>query len=126
MSFFNVSCYISLHIVALFSLKAGVVDDKKILENLEAEGHIIFTPSRTINGRTISSYDDRYIVQYAALKKGVVVSNDNYRDLAKEDRNMARTIEWNLLQFNFIGNMLIFPDDPLGRNGPNLRQFLSF
>lgn len=31
------------------------------LERLYKEGTVVFTPSRTIDGRQITSYDDRYI-----------------------------------------------------------------
>ena len=67
------------------------------------------------------------IVQYATLKGGVVVSNDNYRDLVEEDPKMRETIENRLLMFNWVaGDTLMFPQDPLGRNGPNLDTFLMF
>jgi len=39
--------------------KAGRVMDKDILDKLERQGFLVFTPSRTIEGQTVSSYDDR-------------------------------------------------------------------
>merc|ERR1719219_3102357 len=78
------------------------------------------------NGRRISSYDDRYVVQVAALNKGVIVSRDNFRDLMHEGPEMRQAIDERLLMFNFVGNMFMVPSDPLGKYGPTLSQFLSF
>ena len=38
-----------------------------------------------VGGRTVTPYDDRYILDLAVKKGGVVVSRDNYRDLVKVD-----------------------------------------
>ena len=57
-----------------------------ILRKLEESRNVIFTPSREINGRIVSSYDDRYVVKYA----GVIVSNDNFKDLIHESLEAVR------------------------------------
>ena len=41
--------------------------------------------SQLVGGRTVTPYDDRYILDLAVKKGGVVVSRDNYRDLVKVD-----------------------------------------
>jgi ribonuclease ZC3H12 len=105
--------------------RAGKCDNVAILDKLEKSRNLIFTPSREINGVYVASYDDRYVVQYAASNEGVIVSNDNYRDLLNEGPEMKKAIQERLLMFNFVGNMLMFPQDPLGQHGPNLDTFLS-
>ena len=100
------------------------ITEQEILYNLEREGVLVFTPSRKVNGRRIVCYDDRFIIKLAAETDGVVVSNDNFRDLAKENSKWRETVEQRLLMYSFVGDMFMLPDDPLGRHGPNLNDFL--
>ncbi|XP_063238623.1 uncharacterized protein LOC134540079 isoform X2 [Bacillus rossius redtenbacheri] len=101
----------------------GLMD---MLDKYEKLGQIVITPSRIIDGKSVSSYDDRYIVQAATELGGVIVSTDNYRDLMAENQRWKETIEKRLLMFTWVGDMLMFPQDPLGRNGPTLEEFLRF
>jgi ribonuclease ZC3H12 len=98
--------------------------DQPILESLEKAGVLIYTPSRKINGRRIVCYDDRYIVRYADLEGGVIVSNDQYRDLMQENPEWRKVIEQRLLQFTFANDHFMPPDDPLGKDGPSLDYLL--
>ncbi|CAG4966134.1 unnamed protein product [Colias eurytheme] len=107
-----------------FRCKNGKSTDGHMLDQLERLGLVVYTPSREIQGRMITSYDDRYIVQCAAEFDGVIVSGDNYRDLLAENPRWRFVIENRLLQFTWVGDMIMFPKDPLGRNGPTLEQFL--
>ncbi|CAH2242233.1 uncharacterized protein LOC120637543 [Pararge aegeria] len=110
--------------VPRFRCKLGKSTDGRLLDVLERQGHVVYTPSREIQGRMITSYDDRYIVQCAAEFDGVIVSGDNYRDLMTENPRWRHVIENRLLQFTWVGDMIMFPRDPLGRCGPTLEQFL--
>ncbi|KAE8747808.1 hypothetical protein FOCC_FOCC005419 [Frankliniella occidentalis] len=102
-------------------------EERQILDNLETEGILSFTPSRTLqSGKKVASYDDRFIVQTAAELGGVVVSTDNFRDLLEENEAWRDTIEKRLLMFTWVQDMLLFPNDPLGRHGPHLSEFLRF
>ena len=67
--------------VPQFRQKAGQVKDKQILEKLEKAGHIVFTPSREVGNKRITSYDDTFILDYAAKYDGLVITRDNFRDL---------------------------------------------
>ena len=58
--------------------------------------------SRNINGRRVVCHDDRYILRTAELKDGVVVSNDEYRDLTKENPAWRKIVEERLLMFTFV------------------------
>lgn len=66
----------------------------------------------------------RYIVQCAVEYDGVIVSGDNYRSLLWQNRQWRFFIENRVLQFTWVGDMIMFPNDPLGRYGPTLDQFL--
>ncbi|XP_015174755.1 PREDICTED: probable ribonuclease ZC3H12B [Polistes dominula] len=96
----------------------------RLLEKLWKEGTVVFTPSRSIGGKTITPYDDRFILEYATICKGIVVSLDQYRDLYMEKPEWRDTIENRLLAPTFVGDYIMFPEDPLGRGGPTLAQFL--
>ena len=93
------------------------ITDREVLHNLGRDGILKFTPSRKVNGRS-------FIIKLAAETDGIVVSNDNFRDLAKENAKWRETIEQRLLVYAFVGDFFFVPDDPLGRYGPNLTDFL--
>lgn len=100
--------------------------DQEVLLQLEREGLINFTPSRRIGAKKIVCYDDRFIVRLAAETGGVIVSNDNFRDLLDEDPLWRETIEKRLLMFTFAEDLFMVPTDPLGKYGPHLDSFLRF
>ncbi|CAO4360924.1 unnamed protein product [Caenorhabditis nigoni] len=99
------------------------ITDQHIL--LEIERHIIYTPSRNVNGRRVVCHDDRYILRTAELKDAVIVSNDEYRDLTRENPAWKKIVEERLLMFTFVEDKFMPPDDPSGRNGPRIESFLS-
>ncbi|XP_049858750.1 uncharacterized protein LOC126353748 [Schistocerca gregaria] len=112
--------------VPTFRRGACPPDLRSELEEYERSGQVVFTPSRRIEGRLIVPYDDRFIVQCAAELGGVIVSTDNFRDLLSENTTWKETIEKRLLMFTWVGDLLMFPHDPLGRNGPKFEEFLRF
>ena len=87
---------------------------------------MIYTPSKTLKQKRIACYDDRYILQIACEKDGVVVSNDNFRDLYLEKPEWKKLIEERVLMYSFVDDMFMPPDDPHGRNGPHIDELLSF
>ncbi|CAG0879074.1 unnamed protein product [Darwinula stevensoni] len=100
------------------------IQDQEILLELEKERQLVFTPSRLAGGRRLVCYDDRYILKLAAETDGIVVSNDNYRDLAAENPDFKKVVIERLLMYSFVNDRFMPPDDPLGRNGPTLDAFL--
>ncbi|XP_035217195.1 probable ribonuclease ZC3H12C isoform X2 [Stegodyphus dumicola] len=100
--------------------------DQEILEELYRTQHVVYTPSRRVQGKRMTCYDDRFIVELATMTGGVILSNDNYKDLIGVSDAFKKTIEERLLMFCFVGDILMIPNDPLGRNGPCLDDFLSF
>ncbi|XP_076674712.1 uncharacterized protein LOC143372443 isoform X2 [Andrena cerasifolii] len=114
------------HSVKVFIPQCRRSISRPLLEKWYNEGIVVFTPSRYIGGRWITSYDDRFILQYATLCGGIVISSDQYRDLYKEKPEWRNTIMNRLLAPTFVGNIVMFPEDPLGRNGPKLDEFLKY
>nr|CAB3267873.1 ribonuclease ZC3H12A-like [Phallusia mammillata] len=98
--------------------------DQFVLYELEKRDIAKFTPSREVNGRPMICYDDRFIVQLAASNGGVIVSNDQYRDLLHQNPTWTHTIQTRLLMYTWVGDLFMPPDDPLGRSGPSLDQLL--
>ncbi|XP_065744690.1 probable ribonuclease ZC3H12D [Phocoena phocoena] len=101
------------------------IREQHVLEELERQAVLVYTPSRKVSGKRVVCYDDRYIVKVAYEQDGVIVSNDNYRDLQSENPEWKWFIEQRLLMFSFVNDRFMPPDDPLGRRGPTLSNFLS-
>ncbi|KAM4708562.1 protein KHNYN [Discoglossus pictus] len=104
--------------------KDAKVKEQHFLTELNELGLLSFTPSRVVEGKRITSYDDRFMLQLAEKTDGVIVTNDNLRDFSAESQAWKNIIKERLLQFTFVGDIFMVPDDPLGRNGPPLDQFL--
>lgn len=102
------------------------ITDQEILNELERDRLLVFTPSRLLGGKRTVCYDDRYILKLAAENDGIVVSNDNYRDLAQESPEFRKVVEERILMYSFVNDRFMPPDDPLGRSGPTLDNFLRF
>ncbi|XP_013398111.1 uncharacterized protein LOC106164674 [Lingula anatina] len=100
------------------------IEDQEILIQLEKEKVLVFTPARRIQGKRVVCYDDRYVIKLAAETDAIVVSNDNYRDLLNENPEFKKVIEERLLMYSFVNDRFMPPDDPLGRHGPSLENFL--
>ncbi|KAG8011065.1 Endoribonuclease ZC3H12A [Nibea albiflora] len=102
----------------------ALITDQHILHELERRKILVYTPSRCVNGKRVVCYDDRYIVKLAFDSDGIIVSNDNYRDLQTENPQWKKFIEERLLMYTFANDKFMPPDDPLGRNGPTIDDFL--
>ncbi|CAF91138.1 unnamed protein product, partial [Tetraodon nigroviridis] len=124
--------------------------EQHYLSELQRLGLLSYTPSREVQGKRISSYDDRFMLQHAQKTDGVIVTNDNLRDLLDDSPawrdiikkrcplpfsaslsgevgsrvGMRAFCSPRLLQYTFVGDHFMVPDDPLGRGGPHLNDFL--
>ena len=129
--------------VPQFRNKPNQSTDRELLEQLHKSGNLVYTPSREVGNTRITSYDDTFILDYAAMHGGVVITRDNYRDLAnvsnsygynkmmivmflQEKAAWLEVVQKRILMPTFVGDDLMFPHDPLGRNGPTLDAFLKF
>ena len=106
-----------------FRSKPSQCDRPELLERLNIQGVLKYTPCTQIHGKAHNSYDDRFVLQYAFVKGGIVVSNDKYNDL-KSEYPLNDVIEKRILKFVWADDILMFPTDPLGRDGPTLNDFL--
>lgn len=102
------------------------IKDQEILHELEKERILVYTPSRSLtNGKRMVCYDDRYILKLAVETDGIVVSNDNYRDLLQESTEFKKVVEQRILMYSFVNDRFMPPDDPMGKIGPTLDNFLK-
>lgn len=100
------------------------ITEQEILDELCRQNVLKFTPSRWSGNRHIVCYDDKFIVELADQNGGIIVSNDSFRDLLKENPRWKETIEQRTLMYTIVGDRFMPPDDPLGRRGPSLDDFL--
>ncbi|XP_039858156.1 LOW QUALITY PROTEIN: NEDD4-binding protein 1 [Simochromis diagramma] len=98
--------------------------EQHFLNQLEDLRLLSFTPSREVCGQRISSHDDRFMLHLAEKTDGIIVTNDNLRDFVDTSDTWRRIIQERLLQFTFVEDHFMIPDDPLGKNGPHLDIFL--
>ncbi|XP_068168632.1 NEDD4-binding protein 1 isoform X2 [Antennarius striatus] len=98
--------------------------EQHFLNQLEDLRLLSFTPSREVCGQRISSHDDRFLLHLAEKTGGIIVTNDNLRDFVDTSDTWRKIIQERLLQFTFVEDHFMIPDDPLGRDGPHLDVFL--
>lgn len=99
--------------------------EQHFLSQLFELGILAFTPSRKNLGQKIASHDDRFLLHLADKTGGIIVTNDNLREFVTESVSWREIITRRLLQYTFVGDIFMVPDDPLGRHGPRLEGFLQ-
>lgn len=119
--------------------------DPSLLETLNRDGKIVLTPCKNLTGKSVTSYDDRFIIDLAIGFDAAIISNDNYRDLAQESESnlicifniqfnfhcsfftleYREIIESRVIGYTWCNDMILFPKDPYGRNGPTLDDILN-
>ncbi|GIY04593.1 probable ribonuclease ZC3H12C, partial [Caerostris extrusa] len=67
--------------------------DQSLLVELENAGHLVFTPSRRVQDKCFSCYDDWFIVDLASKTGGVILSKDCFRDVIEMNEEFRPTIE---------------------------------
>ncbi|KAL5022041.1 hypothetical protein ScPMuIL_001196 [Solemya velum] len=100
------------------------ISQQHILNELKEEGYLVFTPGRRMATKTISCYDDRFVLELAEKEDGVIVSLDQYRDIVHERSSWQKVVDERLLMYCFAGDNFLPPEDPLGKDGPVLDDFL--
>ncbi|KAK1161847.1 NEDD4-binding protein 1-like isoform X1 [Acipenser oxyrinchus oxyrinchus] len=100
-----------------------LITEKHFLEELEELGILSYTPARMFCGQRIASHDDRFLLHLAEKLK-LVVTNDNLREFVTESEAWKQIVKERLLQYTFVGDIFMIPDDPLGRFGPRLDEFM--
>ncbi|KAF6076434.1 hypothetical protein HJG60_000131 [Phyllostomus discolor] len=100
------------------------VTEQHFLTQLQELGILSLTPARMVFGERIASHDDRFLLHLADKTGGIIVTNDNFREFVTESISWREIITKRLLQYTFVGDIFMVPDDPLGRSGPRLEDFL--
>ncbi|XP_026783267.2 NEDD4-binding protein 1 [Pangasianodon hypophthalmus] len=100
------------------------ITEQHFLNQLEDLRLLSFTPSREVCGQRITSHDDRFLLHLAEKTGGIIVTNDNLRDFVTQSEAWKKIIQERLLQFTFVEDHFMIPDDPLGKHGPLLEHFL--
>lgn len=112
-------------VVPQFRLKKDKSTDQKKLEELYKAGDVLLAPSKNLPGQRSSSYDDRLIISVAEKFDGVIISNDNFRDLLAESDSWKKIIESRVIGYTWAMDAFFLPDDPYGRHGPKLKDLLE-
>ncbi|XP_038964887.1 NEDD4-binding protein 1-like [Rattus norvegicus] len=68
---------------------------------------------------------NKFMLYLAEKTVGIIVTNDNFREIVTESVSWREIIARRLLQYTFVGDIFMAPDDPLGRHGPRLEEFLQ-
>ena len=69
-------------------------EEREVLDWLEfGEDALYYTPTRRTDEGSYDCYDDRFMVEYAVSCQGIIVTNDNYRDLITESPAFRDQIE---------------------------------
>ncbi|KAM6118118.1 NEDD4-binding protein 1 isoform 2-T2 [Pterocles gutturalis] len=100
------------------------ITEQDFLTQLQDVGILSLTPARMVLGARIAAHDDRFLLHLADKTGGIIVTNDNFREFVTESLAWREIIQKRLLQYTFAGDIFMVPDDPLGRNGPRLDDFL--
>lgn len=98
--------------------------EQHFLQQLQDLGILSLTPARMVLGSRIASHDDRFLLHLSEKTGGVIVTNDNLREFVTESPAWAQIIKERILQYTFAGDIFMVPDDPLGKHGPKLHDFL--
>ncbi|XP_067406710.1 NEDD4-binding protein 1 isoform X2 [Emydura macquarii macquarii] len=100
------------------------IKEQHFLTQLQDVGILSLTPARMVLGARIAAHDDRFLLHLADKTGGIIVTNDNFREFVTESYSWREIIQKRLLQYTFVGDIFMVPDDPLGRYGPRLEDFL--
>lgn len=112
-------------VVPQFRLKKSQSTDYVLLDKLARDGDVTLAPCKNLPGQFSSSYDDRLILSVAEQFDGVIISNDNFRDLLEFSSAWRRIIETRVIGYTWVKDCFFLPDDPYGRFGPTLQQILN-
>ncbi|XP_023380419.1 NEDD4-binding protein 1 [Pteropus vampyrus] len=107
------------------------VTEQHFLTQLQELGILSLTPARMVFGERIASHDDRYgrsffflrrwLCSWTAALRGSLLGSGATGSIFS---SVAVILCRRLLQYTFVGDIFMVPDDPLGRSGPRLEEFL--
>jgi len=101
--------------------------DQKRFNKMISSGQLVLTPTRTSDGALWRQFDcdvEDYIVRYAARHQAIIVSKRKFSELSEPA--LKEQVESRVLVFGFIDREFDPPNDPCGKGGPTLAEFLRF
>lgn len=100
--------------------------DQCLLADMEKRGLVHYSPSKRVGGKRMYCDDDSFILNLAVIKQAIIVSNDNFKRFLNQRDEFKQVIEERVLMYSFIEDNFMPAEDPLGKNGPSLSNFLRF
>ena len=64
------------------------------------------------------------MLKLAISNGGIIVSNDNFKRFINQSEEFKQIVEERVLMYSFIDDTFLPAEDPLGKNGPSLENFL--
>ncbi len=93
---------------------------------MEQKNQVYYTPSKRVGAKRIVCDDDSYMLKLAVAKMAIIVSNDNFKRFLNHSDDFKLVIEERVLMYSFIDGTFMPAEDPLGKSGPSLDNFLRF
>lgn len=101
-------------------------NEQQILEEMEVKKQVHYTPNKRVGAKRIEIDDDNVKLKLAESKGGIIVSNNNFKKFLNHNDEFKLVIEERVLMYSFIDGTFMPAEDPLGKNGPSLENFLRF
>lgn len=98
--------------------------DQQILLDMESKSQIHYTPNKRVGAKRIDPDEDIVKLQFAHSKGGIIVSNNNFKKYLNHSEDFKKVIEEAVLMYSFIDDTFMPVEDPLGKGGPSLENFL--
>jgi hypothetical protein len=108
------------------SQSVQLTSDQILLIEMEQKNQVYYTPSKRVGAKRIVCDDDSYMLKLAVAKMAIIVSNDNFKRFLNHSDDFKLVIEERVLMYSFIDGTFMPAEDPLGKSGPSLDNFLRF
>ncbi|KAK7795232.1 hypothetical protein U0070_025000 [Myodes glareolus] len=98
--------------------------EQHFLTQLKEVEILSLTPYRMVFGKHIAaSQVNSFLLHLAHKIGGFIVSNSNFRGFQTESLSWKDIIAKRLLQYKFVGDIFMVPENPLVKNRPRLEEF---
>lgn len=98
-------------------------EEVEILEYLEGINVLQWVPGK----KNTKHYDDLFVMEYANSTGGVIVSNDQFRDVYNSNPKYRNQIDYRTLGYSIVNDRFLPPMDPRGRGSRvSLDTYLKF
>lgn len=99
--------------------------DQQIILEMEQKNQLNYAPYKRVGSKRIETDDDIIKLKTAANNGGVIVSNNDFKKyLNHQYEDFKKVIEQRVLMYSFIDDIFMPVEDPAGKNGVTLENFL--